>query len=142
MVTDFKQIIVDSFSDIIDDFKFHVSTDHNKIFEEVQLVNEKCIVRFMYDMGNVLCDFIDSVEKSLREEVVRKDGFPSGFPVYPLFSVWKFLYPNDKESFNYNGSNITEQALAIKSLILGRFRNIIKGDFSWTAAYKENYHPG
>lgn len=137
MVKNFKQTILDCFNDVIIEFEFSVKANSRKAFNILELENEKCIIRFIEDMEYTSCDFIDPIERMRRQKIVRKDGFPSGYPVYPVYSVWQFLYPNHKADFNYRGMDLEGQVLANKRLILERFRNVLNGDFSWTAAYQE-----
>ncbi len=134
----FKDIILNTFKDIISEFNFSVETDYNKVFEEVQFYNDNCILRFTSDMGYILCDFADPAEKSIIDKNEKKPGVIHKYNFYPLFSVWKFLYQNDTESFDCKGVDIKDQPLIIKRLILDRFKNILNGDFSWTTAYKIN----
>ena len=88
MMPDLQELIVEHFKEIIDEFKFELKSPR---YDEIQLINTGCILRFIYDAGYVICDFINPEEKRILESVVRKDGMPSGFPIYPIYSVWKFL---------------------------------------------------
>ena len=131
-----NETISDCFNDIINEFNFNVKTNPKN--SGVELSNNKCIIKFGYDSGFVSGSFVDPIEKAEREKIVRKDGFPVGYPNYPVFSVWKFLYPNDKTHFNSSGNDLVSQTLACKQLIYEKLKNVLNGDFSWTAAYKKN----
>lgn len=133
----FIQTISDCFNEIIKEFKFDIKVDEGK-YSGVDLLNSKCIIRFSYDSGFVSSSFVNPEEKAQKEKIIRKDGLPTGYPYYSVFSVWKFLYPNDREDFRYKGMDIEGQALADKRLILARLKNVLNGDFSWTNAYKAN----
>ena len=135
---EFETTIIKYFKEIISDFNLEWKYGPSGKHDEIQLYNEKCMVRFIYDKGLVLCDFISPEEKLRRESVIRKDGFPSGFPVYSAYSVWKFLYPHDKINYNYIGWDIDEQVLAYKNILLERLTNVLRGDFSWAGDYKTN----
>jgi hypothetical protein len=127
MNTAFVPAILEGFREVVTEFQFEMSTDHNKVFDEVLFRNEKCVFRFMYDMGYVLCDFIDPVEKATSAD----------YPTYPVYAVWQFLYPGETGYLEYEGSDLTSQVLDNKQLILERLRKVLEGDFSWTAAYRE-----
>lgn len=125
----FESAIARNFKDVIIDLQFEVRYVR---FDEIQFQNDKCILRFIFDTGRVLCDFINPEEKRASESNKRKDGMPNGFPVYPVHSIWKFLYPHDSKNFSYEGWDIDGQVLAIKKLLLERLTNVLNGDFSWT----------
>jgi len=62
----------------------------------------------------------------------REDNFPTGYPIYPIYFVWEYLYPNDKVNFRTSSRDKTEEVFAAKKLLTERFENIMRGDFSWT----------
>lgn len=134
MNSDFHNIVLEIFKDVIADYRFKV--DH-ATWWLIELTNDKCILRLIYDTGFTEAQFVYPKEKEEREAVKRADGFPSSYPLYPIYSVWKYLYPGDRENFQYNGYNIEEQATTIKRLLLERMTNILKGDFSWVQGYKQ-----
>jgi hypothetical protein len=80
----FESAIVKFFNEVLLDLKFEVRYVR---FDEIQLHNDKCILRFIFDAGRILCDFINPEEKRTSESDQRKDGMPNGFPVYPVISM-------------------------------------------------------
>ena len=134
----FYETIIGQFTDVIEEYKFELRRGLNETRDELQLVNDKCIVRFLADAGLVLCDFTNPVEKAQRESMPRKGVGPVGFPTYPAFSVWKFLYPNDKVNYSYDGRDLDGQVQAKKRLLLERLTNVLGGDFSWAEDFKVN----
>lgn len=133
---DFNEAVLSSFQDVINEFKFNVKTETNS--SGVELLNEKCIIKFVYDSGFLVTSLIDPKEKANKEKIKRLDGLPNGYPKYSLFSVWKFLYPNDNKNFRYADTDLLGQIKADKQLLEERLRNVLNGDFTWTAAYKQN----
>ena len=132
MNADFHRIVLKVFEDLIADYQFEVVHSASWLIE---LVNDKCIVRLIYDSGFVEGQFVDPREKAARQAVKRPDGFPSGYPIYNVFSVWKYLYPNDSVNYTYKGNDIEGQANAIKRLLQERLTNVLSGDFSWLSGY-------
>ena len=132
----FEEAVLTHFKDTITAHGFQVRYSPDSFLGDLQLVNHKCIVRFLYDNPYVLCDFTDPVEKAEREKMIRPDGFPPGFPRYPVFSLWKFLYPGDEFTYEKKPGDIDQQVRNIRDLIHERFTNVLNGDFSWTARYK------
>jgi len=135
MNRDFQRVVLKAFDEIIKKFDFKVELPY---WDEIRLINDKCIIYIIFDSGYVAVNLIDPKEKAEREKIKREDGLPPGFPKYPAYWVWEFLYPNDKEDFRYPGLDLEGQALAMKRLITQRLENVVKGDFSWTDAIKEN----
>lgn len=136
MNADFHRIVLKIFDDVITDYQFEV--DHSTWWL-IELTNDKCILRLIYDTGFTVAQFVSPKEKAEREAIKRADGFPASYPLYPIYSVWKYLYPNDREDFRYDGYDIEEQAKVIKRLLLERMTNILKGDFSWIPGYMQSY---
>ncbi len=134
---EFENSVLSVFSDVISQFNLNIEKKYKNNYE-IKLHNDKCIIRFIYDMGIIECDFIDPIEKKEKESNKRLDGFPIGVPVYEIYSVWEFLFPNDKTSYRYSGWDIEEQLKAKKNLLLKKLINVLNGDFSWAKAYKEN----
>jgi hypothetical protein len=135
MNADFHRIVLEVFDDVIADYQFEVLLP---AWWLIELANDKCILRLIYDSGFTEAQLVYPKEKAERHAIRRPDGFPSGYPMYPLFSVWKYLYPGDGENFRYNGNDVEGQAKAIKRLILDRLTDILKGDFSWLPGYQQS----
>jgi hypothetical protein len=132
-----EQIIISNFDSLMEEFRFHLEKAENTVFEEVVLNNNKCILRFTYDMGYILCDFANPKEEAFTKNEISKTGFPVRKNFYSLHSVWKFLYPNDNEKFDSSQKDINNQALNINKHLINRFKNILNGDFSWVQMYIE-----
>jgi hypothetical protein len=130
---EFKDLTIRHFKEAIEDYDFEVE---NTRLDEIQLNNDNCIVRFIYMEGMVVCDFIDPAEKKMRQAVKRSDGFPSGFPIYSLYLACKSLYPEYKLPHTNRDEEIESQIIGIKQLLLDKLTQVLKGDFSWTTAYK------
>lgn len=128
MNADFHRIVLEVFGDIIADHRFKVD---DSSWWLIELVNDACIVRLIYDSGFVVAQFVSPKEKAERQAVKRPDGFPSGYPMYSVFSVWRKLYPNDKENYRYKGDDMEGEVRAIRRLILERLTRVLDGDFSW-----------
>jgi hypothetical protein len=126
----FEKEIRSQFRDIIETNGFEVHYSDNA-FKILELVNEKCIVRFIDDWGLIVCDFADPVEKRYRESLPGKGVGPAGYPIYPASMVWRFLYSNDKKDYNYGYEETGKQVRAIKSLLVERLARVLEGDFSW-----------
>ena len=129
----FEDLILQHFGDVMQDYDLEI---RNVRWDEIQMYNDKCIVRFIYMEGMVVCDFIDPEVKKAREAVKRKDGFPSGFPVYSIYSVQKLLYPDDKTDYSSRDQTMEAQIISLKKQLLERFTHVLKGDFSWTTLYR------
>ena len=132
----FEREIRSQFDDIIEAFGFEIHYRDN-MFKILELVNEKCIVRFIDDYGLIVCDFVDPVEKRYRESLPRKGVGPAGYPIYPAGMVWKFLYPYDKTDYSYGYEETEKQIRAIKRLLVERLTNILDGDFSWVNDFRQ-----
>ena len=52
----FESAIVEFFNEVLLDLKFEVRYVR---FDEIQLHKDKCIRRFIFDAGRILCDFIN-----------------------------------------------------------------------------------
>lgn len=135
MNADFHRIVLRVFEDVIADYQFKVD---QSTWWLIELTNEKCILRLIYDTGFTEAQFVYPKEKMEREAFKRPDGFPSGYPRYPVYSVWRYLYPGDRENFQYDGYDIEEQATAIRRLLLERLTEILDGNFSWVQSYLTN----
>jgi hypothetical protein len=135
---EFEKAIMRHFNEVAVEYGFEMKYDREIKPDEIQLLNDKCIVRFIYDMGAVACDLIDPREKKLRESMPRKGVGPAGFPVYPAIGVWEFLYPNDAINYRYAEWDVDGQVRAKKKLLLERLTNVLNGDFSWTDDFKIN----
>jgi hypothetical protein len=133
----FEPAILTHFSDIITSHGFQVKYRPNSFIGDLQLVNDKCIIRFIFDNPYVLCDFTDPVEKREKEKIIRPDGFPPAWPVYPIFTLWKFLYPGDTLTYEQKPGDIDQQVRSTRNLIHERFTNVLNGDFSWAGRYKD-----
>lgn len=133
---DFNRTILDCFDEVITKYNFNVKIGAG--FSSVEFSNDKCIIEFCYDSGFLCGDFVDPMEKLERQKIKRIDGLPTGYPKYPIYSVWKWLYPNDKVEYSYKEMDLISQASIDKKLVLERFVNILNGDFTWTKAFKEN----
>lgn len=138
MNEEFKTLILNNFQEIIKEHNFIIE-DRNKTFFELKLINDKCILRFTDDIDYVIiCDFSDPVEKKNKERNSNLNPLLVGVPVYSVFSIWRFLFPKDKEDYSCNGCTSVQQVLNIKNLILTRLLNVLNGDFSWVNDYKTN----
>lgn len=132
---DFEPIIIEVFSSLIKSFELEVISKSNDKFDELEFSNGKCIIRFVYDMGSVGSVFINPIEKS--NAMPRLDALPPDFPVYHIYSVHEFLYPNDKNKYGSGEWDFNKQIYWAEKLISERFVNVLNGDFSWTHAYKQ-----
>ena len=132
MNADFHRIVLASFEDVIANYQFEVRLP---VWWLIELTSDTCIVRLVYDSGFIEAQLVYPQEKAERQAVKRPDGFPSGYPMYSINSVWKYLYPDDREDFRYHGNDIEGQAKAIRQLIVERLTGVLKGDFSWLPGY-------
>jgi len=132
----FNDIVLDCFRDVIEAFQFDVKANSNG--SSIEMWNEKCMIEFIYDSGFASISFVNPVEKAERKAIVRNFGFPAGYPKYPVFSVWKFLYPHDSKNYSYSGGDIEGHLKLEKQLLTERLSNVLNGDFSWVLAYRSN----
>jgi hypothetical protein len=132
----FDVIVKLHFEDVIRDFQFFFKSEEKH--SSCELLNDNCIIRIGYDSGFVSTVLIDPLEKAEKEKIIRKDGWPSGYPVYPLYTVIKFLYPNCEIDGNHRDMSVTDQLLQAKLHLKKWCIDILNGDFSWTGAYKTN----
>lgn len=129
----FSSLIVADFSFLETEFGFVVQIMPR---DEIQYHSQNCIVRFIYDMGSVECDFINPEETMLRE-MANKSGLPTSPLAYGVYSAWTFLYPEDNIDFRYSGWDLEGQISAKKKLLRERLVSVLKGDFAWTIPFKE-----
>jgi hypothetical protein len=134
MNADFHRIVLDRLAEVITQYQFEVQLP---IWWLIELTNEACIVRLVYDTGLIEGQFVYPKEKAERQAVKRPDGFPSGYLRYDFTSVWKYLYPRDTKNFRYDGYDIEGQAEAIRQLLVERLTGVLKGDFSWLPGYMQ-----
>lgn len=135
MDADFQRIALDVFNDVIVNYKFGVRLTPSWL---VEMANDKCIVRLVYETGILTAQFVDPREKAERQALKRPGALPPGYPMYSIFSVWKYLYPDDKENYRYDDYDIETQAKAIKRLLEERLSSVLGGDFSWLPGYKQS----
>ena len=133
----FEQAVMENISNELIALQFEVSNEKYN-FPEVVFYRSNCIVRFIYDFGAIVCDFIDPKEKETLERLYGNTPRTLGYSIYPSYAVWKFLYPNDLINYGLYGYGIEEQVLAIKRLLLERLTNVLNGDFSWAADFVKN----
>ena len=130
---DFENTVLNLFDEFVNKNRFLV--DRNNKSNKIQFVNEKCIIRFINDYGNVECHFVNPAEKADRENKQKK-GLPVGYPVYPVYAVWIFFYPNDKINLTYDPwGSIEIQVLFFKKILIEKLSNVVEGDFSWVNAF-------
>ncbi len=123
----FSDKILDCFKDFLNGYEFEARVVRHSNFDDVWFENSKCNIRFLFDMGNIECDFFNP-----------PDNF-NIFLRYPAYLVWRFLYPNDETDFSCNPwGTIEEQSASIKKLLRERLTNVLEGDFSWAAAFMKN----
>lgn len=130
-----KDTIAKHFNEIIENFNLRLE-DKSKLWPHIHLYNRRCIIRFIDDYGRIEASFVNPIEKAEKEKNKRADGFPSGYPVYPVFAVWELLYPSDKVNFRTISQDIDDQVLAVKKLLEERLTNVLEGDFTWVTSYR------
>jgi hypothetical protein len=131
MREELKELILTNYSVLIKEYDL-TFRDISSVFPQYLLYNDKCIVRFTYDMGSVEVSFIDPLVKHKADLIKNPGGFPSGYPVYPVFHTHKCLFPNDQLKFGSNSWELEQQVKSSRDLIACRFTNVLKGDFTWT----------
>lgn len=127
---EFEKLVTNNLFDIIKEHQFDVKV--NMKIDKVELLNQKCIIEFFYDMGLIQAYFVNPQEKTSRKDLWQ------GYPKYSSYLVWKFLYPNDSKNFSYEGTDIERQIKMKKQLLIERLSNVLEGDFSWVSPYNEN----
>lgn len=75
MNANFHRIVLGIFKDVIADYEFEVN---HSTWWLIELTNDKCILRLIYDTGFTVARFVYPKEKIGREAIKRPDGFPSG----------------------------------------------------------------
>jgi hypothetical protein len=117
----FNQDITFAFGEVISKFHFKLIEIEEGVFE---LNNGKCLIAISYDRGVVLC-FLNK-----PESVAEQKG-------YLLWSVYKYLYPNDRID-----TDLSEAHLQLKNLAViaeEKLKNILLGDFSWVQDYEKDH---
>jgi hypothetical protein len=133
MKQSFSSLIVANFSFLETEFSFTVEIMPK---DEIQYRSPGCIIRFIYDMGSVECDFINPEETKLREKA-NTSGLPTSPLAYGVYSAWRAIYPNDSIDYRNSSWDLERQISTTQKLLRERLINVIKGDFAWTIPYKE-----
>jgi hypothetical protein len=133
-----KDVVIENFGDIIATFKLQVK-DESHYWPVVLLYNDKCIFRFIDDHGSIEGSFINPIEKAVGEERKGPNGISKGYPIYPIFSVWEFLYSRDKEDYRSKSWDLEEQVKSIRKVLVERLSHVLAGDFTWTPKYHKHW---
>lgn len=104
------------------------------------LVNEKCIIRFLYDRGTLDCHFINPADK-FKLVATKAPETLNGYFVYPVYAVWKLLCPKDKADVEYDPwQALDKQLMFMKQLLTSRLTNVVNGDYSWEFRFSPSRH--
>jgi hypothetical protein len=118
----FKEDIETTFKELIAEFHLELTEPYDGTF---LLTGEKCIIRIIYDRGELGCMF-----KEISDEEIN--------PGYEVWSVYRLLYPTREpvlKQSNGDWGPPKEILTAYSEIIQSEFTNILNGDFSWVPDY-------
>lgn len=119
----FEQLILDAFDNLIKVYNLKFVSKSDEFGNEALFVNPQCELRFTYDRGEFGCVIIHPKTKNK----------------YLAALVYDLLYPKD---VTYDFSPDIKPEIIIKQfadLFHFKLESVLKGDFSWAAAYEEKF---
>ncbi|RFM25823.1 hypothetical protein [Deminuibacter soli] len=78
-------LVIECCNNLISRYGFEVKSE-GKSGKTVFLFNQKCILKFIYDYGDIGCNIVDPIDK-IKSDALSKNGkVLIGYPMYPAWA--------------------------------------------------------